>query len=78
MAAEGAAGEGEKFGGVAEAFVLEGAGEAGNLGAREMAENMEVGGREGKFRGDGGGAREELFADARVGVEAREKMLGFG
>ena len=78
MAAEGAAGEGKEFGGVAEAFVLEGAGEAGDLGAREMAENMEVGGREGKFRGDGGGVREELFAHARVGVEVREEALGFG
>lgn len=78
MAAEGAAGEGEKFGGVAEAFVLEGAGEAGDLGAREVAENMEVGGRDGELRGDGGGVGEELFADARVGVEAREEALGVG
>lgn len=78
VAAEGAAGEGEKFGGVAKALVLEGAGEAVDLGAREMTENMEVGGREGKFRGDGGWVREELFAHARVGVEVREEALGFG
>ena len=78
MAAEGATGEGEKFGGVAEAFVLEGAGKAGDLGARQVGEDREVGGREGELRGDGGGVREELFADARVGVEVREEALGFG
>ena len=72
------AGEREKFGGVAEACVLEGAGEAGDLGARQVGEDMEVGGRQGELRGDGGGAREELFADVRVGVEPCEEVLCFG
>lgn len=78
LASKGAAGEREEFGGVGEAFGLEGFCETGDFVARKSAGLREGGGGKGELGGEGGGLGEELLADAGVRVEMREQALGFG